>query len=140
MRNSDMTLDEFIAAQAAEPVQLANTWWSDAIRAHQAEHGPSGGAWNISMVLERLARCAPSPDAENARLQEVVDKAWAEARELVRGTNADLCKTPGKANRIICDALTGAVHNRNLRTLDGRAQALIDADRMRRHDKTPAKA
>jgi hypothetical protein len=38
-------------------------WWEVAIRDHEAEHGPSGGAWNISMVLERLhrARAALTP-------------------------------------------------------------------------------
>ena len=34
------------------------SWWDDAIRAHCAEHGPGGDAWNVSMVLERLHRAA----------------------------------------------------------------------------------
>jgi hypothetical protein len=29
-------------------------WWEKAIRDHETEHGPSGDAWNISAVLERL--------------------------------------------------------------------------------------
>lgn len=29
-------------------------WWVRAIRAHEKEYGPSGGAWNISMILQRL--------------------------------------------------------------------------------------
>ena len=38
-------------------------WFDQAIRAHEAEHGPSGDAWNISAILDRLHRSAPSlPD------------------------------------------------------------------------------
>lgn len=33
---------------------LASDWFDKAIRDHCDEHGPSGGAWNISMILERL--------------------------------------------------------------------------------------
>jgi hypothetical protein len=38
-------------------------WFERAIRDHEAEHGPSGGAWNISMILQRLwaAATIPSP-------------------------------------------------------------------------------
>jgi hypothetical protein len=31
-------------------------WWEIAIRSHCDEHGPSGAAWNISMILECLNR------------------------------------------------------------------------------------
>lgn len=30
-------------------------WWEKAIRDHAEKHGPSGGGWNISMLLERLS-------------------------------------------------------------------------------------
>jgi cell division protein FtsB len=63
-------------------------------------------------------------DAMQARVEEAEDNAWNEARELVRGTNADLCKTPGAAYRVIGEAMTNAVNNRNLRTLQGRVDAL----------------
>lgn len=29
-------------------------WWEVAIREHEKQFGPSGGAWNISMILQRL--------------------------------------------------------------------------------------
>jgi hypothetical protein len=42
---------------------IVGEWFDQAIRAHEVEHGPSGGAWNISMILDRLHRSAPSlPD------------------------------------------------------------------------------
>lgn len=51
------------------------------------------------------------------------DQAWVEARELVRGTNADLCRGgAGQAYRLIIEGLTDAIHNRSLRTLWGRVE------------------
>jgi hypothetical protein len=47
------------AARYNQPVALDEvkaSWWDEAIRAHCAEHGPSGSAWNVSMILERLHR------------------------------------------------------------------------------------
>jgi hypothetical protein len=38
----------------AEIATVSVDWFDKAIRDHEAEHGPSGGAWNISMILQRL--------------------------------------------------------------------------------------
>lgn len=81
--------------------------------------------WNerhsILAMAEELAR----KDAEIARLQEVEDRAWREARELVIGSNADLGGGSGRTYRRIISGLTAAIHNRELRTLSGRVADLI---------------
>jgi len=70
--------------------------------------------------IERLtAQLAEARQAERA----AEDRAWEQARELVRGTNADMCKTARQAYRIICGDMTNAVNNRQLRTLQGRVEA-----------------
>jgi hypothetical protein len=74
-------------------------WFDQAIRAHEAEHGPSGGAWNISMILERLHRSAPSlPDnvgetvatAGMLRERPVSNAAIVSAADLLDGAHAAL--------------------------------------------------
>ncbi len=61
-------------------------------------------------------------DPQIAEIAAAEDRAWQEARELVRGTNADMCKTPGAAYRLICEAMTDAGNNREARTLAGRVR------------------
>ena len=53
-------------------------------------------------------------------VRKAEDNAWQEARELVRGTNADMCRTAERAYQIIHEGMTDAVNNRDLRTLRGR--------------------
>lgn len=50
-------------------------WFDKAIRDHTDEHGPSGGAWNISMILERLHGAAPKPLPIDEGLVERVARA-----------------------------------------------------------------
>lgn len=96
------------------------------------EAGEAKGALEASEmagVVRGWKARAEAAEAEVARLREALkdaeDRAWNEARELVRGTNADLCKGgAGQAYRVICEALTNAVHNPNLRTLRGRVEHL----------------
>ncbi|WP_285020288.1 hypothetical protein [Novosphingobium sp. fls2-241-R2A-195] len=76
---------------------------------------------SILAIAEREKR----KDAEIARLQEVEDRAWREARELVIGSNADLGGGSGLTYRRIISGLTAAIHNRELRTLSGRVADLI---------------
>jgi hypothetical protein len=45
-----------IEALTKRVADLEGDWFDKAIRDHEAEHGPSGSDWNISMVLERLHR------------------------------------------------------------------------------------
>jgi len=59
--------------------------------------------------------------AENERIEQ---QAWEEALRLVRGTNADMCKTGQQAYRIIHKAINDAVNKPKLRTLQGRVAAL----------------
>lgn len=59
--------------------------------------------------------------AENAdltnRLAEIETKAWEDARDLVRGTNADLCKGGARqAYMVILDALTNAINRPSQRS------------------------
>lgn len=76
--------------------------------------------------IERLtAQLAEARESERA----AEDRAWQRARELVRGTNADMCETAEQAYRIICGEMTNAVNSRELRTLEGRVAA--DADPVR---------
>jgi len=70
-----------------------------------------------SVIAAKLAE----KDADIARAE---DRAWEEARELVRGTNADLGGGCGKTYRRIIEALTNAINNRNLRTFAGRVEHL----------------
>ena len=58
-------------------------------------------------------------------VRKAEDNAWQEARELVRGTNADMCKTAWRAYQIIHEGMTDAVNNRDLRTLEGRVDARL---------------
>lgn len=56
------------------------------------------------------------------------DNAWNEARELVRGTHADLCMGgAGQAYRLIHEGVTNAVNNPKLRTLVGRVESIAAA-------------
>jgi hypothetical protein len=108
--------------------------WRLARAAIAAMPGGGPGAWvpadHLAEANREVARLRagrewrPIDSAQLAELREVEDRAWNAARELVRGTNADMCKTPDAAYRVINEALTNAVHNRNLRTLDGRVKAL----------------
>ena len=49
----------------------AQLWFERAIRQHADEHGPSGGGWNISMILERLHR-AHETGASGAEAETIV--------------------------------------------------------------------
>ena len=60
-------------------------------------------------------------EAKNERIEQ---QSWEGAREIVRGTNADMCKTAQQAYRIIHKAINDAVNNPKLRTLQGRVEAL----------------
>ena len=81
---------------------------------------PETGELNGTRLVEVQA-----DDATVERMQEAEDRAWEEARELVRGTNADMCKGgAGQAYRLIIERLTSAVHNRELRTFAGRVAAM----------------
>ncbi len=79
------------------------------------------------LAVDACAAGLASTTAQTEAVQKLVeaaeDNAWREARELVRGTNADLCKTGEQAYRIIQKGITDAVNNRNLRTLKGRVAA-----------------
>ena len=77
----------------------------------------------------RLAAEAEARKREAVLVEEAEDRAWREARELVRGTNADLCSTAPAAYRIIFDGINAAVNDRQLRTLSGRVDALRAAHR-----------
>lgn len=67
--------DNTIASLEPSPALPTEAMWFDkAIREHMEEHGPSGGAWNISMVLERLHRAAPTGLPTEAMI-ECVDAA-----------------------------------------------------------------
>lgn len=45
-------------------------WWERAVREHCEEHGPSGGAWNISMILDRLRSSAPLGERMREEIRE----------------------------------------------------------------------
>ena len=80
-------------------------------------------------AAETLTTAQAEAEALRARVAELEgaeDRAWHEARELVRGTNADLCKTATSAYRVIYKGINNAVNNKQLRTLDGRVKALTE--------------
>lgn len=59
-------------------------WFDTAIRRHCDEHGPSGGAWNISMVLERLHRAAPAALTPIVSGEELVERLRSTGTALFR--------------------------------------------------------
>lgn len=50
---------------AGEFLMEKQAWYDKAIRDHEKEHGPSGGGWNISMILQRLHAAAPRPASDH---------------------------------------------------------------------------
>lgn len=78
--------------------------------------------------------------ADNAKLRESADSAWKEARELVIGTNADLCKGgDNQTYRLIIEDLTNAINNPELRTFAGRVEARRARQALAQQDKPDAK-
>lgn len=77
----------------------------------------------VRFAAHRLASTTAQSEAVQKLVEAAEDNAWREARELVRGTNADLCKTGEQAYRIIQKGITDAANNRSLRTLKGRVAA-----------------
>lgn len=49
-------------------------WWERALREHESDHGPSGSAWNVSAILDRL-RKASQPQAPSG---EPVEMGWCD--------------------------------------------------------------
>lgn len=80
-----------------------------------------------SVLAANFASILAALSDRDVVLEEAVrkaeDNAWQEARELVRGTNADMCRTAVRAYQIIQEGMTNAVNNRKLRTLKGRVAA-----------------
>lgn len=76
------------------------------------------GCGHAAVLIQRAFE-----ERERKLREAAEDQAWVEARELVRGTNADLCRGgAGQAYRLIIEGLTDAIHNRSLRTLWGRVE------------------
>jgi len=86
---------------------------------------PHSGTRRDQAAAAVIAAAMAADKAEILRLRDAEDKAWIEARELVRGTNADLCRNgSNQTYRLIIEALTNAIHNRDLRTFEGRVEHL----------------
>jgi len=102
--------------------------WRDARKAWHTGPGiridPESGMAKLGDPQAAAAVIAAKLAEKDAEIARAEDSAWEEARELVRGTNADLSGGCGKTYRRIIEALTNAINNRNLRTFAGRVEHL----------------